>query len=110
MTGGPSPNRSNAMVVPSFERIFSTSSPLQPFDVPSDFGQIIVELVPAAIELPDGRPRESLCVQREVRERYPFVVAAVVEEHSQLFGKLPCKVCSQHVLVDLPILGTPVRW
>src|SRR5215204_2106193 len=96
------------MVVPSFERIVSTSPPLQSTDILGYVGQIVVELVPAAVELPDGRPRQLLGVQRGVRERHHLVVAAVVQEHRYLFGDLRREVFSQRILVDLPIFDAPV--
>ena len=65
----------------SFERTSSTNPPLQPSDIPGYFGQVVVELMPAAVELLDGRPRELLRVQREVRERHRFVIAAVIQEY-----------------------------
>src|SRR5215207_7502979 len=108
LLGGPSPNRLNAMVVPSFEGIFSTNSPLQPFDIPGNFRQIVVELMSAAIKLINSCPREFFFVQREVCERHPFVIAAVVKEHRQLFGELRRKVSFQFVPTNLPILSTPV--
>ena len=40
-----------------------------------DFREIVTELMPAFVELPDRRVRNLFRVQREVRERYRLVVA-----------------------------------
>src|SRR3712207_5562421 len=96
------------MVVPSFERTFSTDLPLQSSYVPRDFGQVVAELVPAAVELPDANPRKLLRVQRGVLERHHLAVAAVVQEHRNLGGDLPREVFSQRILADLPIFDAPV--
>src|SRR5215207_2548164 len=63
-----------------------------------------------SIELAESRLRNPLRIDREVCERHPLVVAAVVEEHRQVFGKRRPEVLLQNVLVDLPVLDTLVGW
>src|SRR3712207_9010838 len=74
-----------------YTTLFRSNPPLQSSDVPRDIGQVIAELVPAAVEFPDGCMRQLLRVQRGVRERHHLVVAAVVQEHRHLFGYLDRK-------------------
>jgi hypothetical protein len=52
---------------------------LEPSDIPSDFRQIVVELMPSTIELVNGCLREFHCVQREVCKAHPFVITAMVK-------------------------------
>ena len=84
------------------------SSSLDLPDVPGDFGQIIAELVSAAVGDANGRAREVRFIQGEVLERHLLVVAAVVEEHLQSFGELRCEVLSQRILVQLSAPGSHV--
>src|ERR687894_356345 len=109
MTGGPSPNRSKAMLVPSSEVTVFMSPPSRPEsrDIFGHFGQVIAELVPTTVELSDGRVGKPPGIQREVRERNPLVVAAVVEEDGHVLRKGHRKVFTQRVL-GLPILRSPV--
>src|SRR5215216_6827754 len=60
------------------------------------------------IKLANSCLREFFFVQREVCKGDPFVIAAMVKEHWQLFGELRCKVFLQFELANLPILSTPV--
>ena len=62
--------------------------PLQSSDVERNCGEVVVELVPGAIEPPDGRLRQLLRVQRGVRERHHLIVAVVIQGHRYLLSKL----------------------
>src|SRR5918994_6086059 len=64
--------------------------------------------MPASIELAKSCLRNLLRIEREVCERHPLVVAAVIEEHRQAFGELRREVYLQNVLVNLPVLDAPV--
>src|SRR5215218_3393847 len=62
----------------------------------------------ASIELVESCMRNLFSIEREVCERHPLVVAAVVEEHRQAFGELRCELFLQNILVNLPVLNAPV--
>src|SRR5215218_3202874 len=64
--------------------------------------------MPASIELAESRLRKLFRIEREVSERHQLVVATVVEEHRQALGELRGEVCLQDILVNLPVLDTPV--
>src|SRR5215211_5977112 len=64
--------------------------------------------MPASIELAESCMRNLFRIEREVCERHPLVVAAVVEEDRQAFGELRREVFLQNVLVNLPVLYAPV--
>src|SRR5918993_5540756 len=85
-------------------------APLQTLDVMGDLCQIVVELMSASIELAGICMRNLFRIEREVCERHPLVVAAVVEEHRQASGERRREVLLQNVLVDLPVLDAPVGW
>jgi hypothetical protein len=51
---------------------------LQASDVPGNYGQVMIELMTTRIQLPHGRVWQNLRVERQVIERYRFVITAVV--------------------------------
>src|SRR5215211_1319484 len=64
--------------------------------------------MPASIERAESCMRNLFRIEREVCERHPLVVAAVVEEHRQALGELRGEVFLQNLLVNLPVLDAPV--
>src|SRR5215210_846146 len=64
----------------------------------------------ASIELAEACPRKLFLVEREVCERHPLTVAAVVEEQRQASGDLRRKVFLQNILANLPTFDAPVGW
>src|SRR5829696_4619016 len=62
----------------------------------------------ASIEHAESCMRNLFRIEREVCERHPLVVAAVVEEHRQAFGELRREIFLQTVLVNVPVLDAPV--
>src|SRR5215203_6772508 len=64
--------------------------------------------MPASIERAESCMRNLFRIEREVCERHPLVVAAVVEEHRQALGELRGEVFLQNILVNLPVLDAPV--
>src|SRR5215212_3705540 len=73
-----------------------------------DLSQIVVELMPASIELAESCMRNLFRIEREVCERHPLIVSAVVEEHRQALGELRREVFLQNILFNLPVLDAPV--
>lgn len=69
--------------------------------------QVIAELMAPAIERANDRSRDSLGVKREMSERDPIIVAAVIEEDAGDFGKPAGDVAWQLEIVEIPIMLIP---
>ena len=70
-------------------------------DVRRDRGEVLVELVVAAVQPPEHGPGQFPCVQAGVRERHHLVVRAVVEDQGHAGRQPPLQVRRQRE-VDLP--------